>query len=226
MTWKPIGTICFSLLLLVTLFADTVRADEDVDAVMAQFGHEPTVREVQEQAMRYSLISQDQMIDWIGESAHANWLPRKVKVEGYWKQRTHAEDELNDDWSPFDPNYPADLRLDKHETQDVDYTDDYYYVKGSLEWDFSRLIFNADEMKVAKQNSDLVELREDILNAVTKLYFERRRIQIELLVNPPKDRTERIKMELRVQELTADIDAFTGGWFSEQLRAVGDDPYK
>ena len=63
----------------------------------------------------------------------------------------------------------------------------------------------------------MVQLRDDVLDEVTRLYFERRKLQIELKQDPPKDVDEYIEKELRLQELTANIDAMTGGWFSREI---------
>ena len=63
----------------------------------------------------------------------------------------------------------------------------------------------------------MVQLRDDILDEVTHLYFERRRLQIEFLQNPPKDVNKLIEKELRLQKLTADIDAMTGGYLSREI---------
>jgi hypothetical protein len=63
----------------------------------------------------------------------------------------------------------------------------------------------------------MVQLRDDILDEVTKLYFERRRTQIELLTQPPKNEKSKIEKELRLQELTASIDALTGGYLSKNI---------
>lgn len=63
----------------------------------------------------------------------------------------------------------------------------------------------------------MVQLRDDILDEVTSLYFQRRRLQIELLRSPASGIEERLEKELRLQELTADIDALTGGYLSERL---------
>ena len=64
----------------------------------------------------------------------------------------------------------------------------------------------------------MVELRDDIMNEVTRTYFERRRLQIDLLASPPQDLKLSLEKELRLQELTADIDALTGNYFSEHLQ--------
>ena len=57
----------------------------------------------------------------------------------------------------------------------------------------------------------------DDLDEVTRLYFDRRRLQVEQLLSPPSDIKTQIKNELRLQELTASIDALTGGKFSAAL---------
>jgi hypothetical protein len=61
----------------------------------------------------------------------------------------------------------------------------------------------------------MIELRGDILDEVTKLYFERLRVKMELDNLSIEDRKKRLEKELRLQELTASIDALTGGYFSQ-----------
>ena len=63
----------------------------------------------------------------------------------------------------------------------------------------------------------MVELRDDILDEVTKLYFERIRIKMELDNLSIEDRKKRFEKELKLQELTASLDGLTGGYFSGHL---------
>ena len=63
----------------------------------------------------------------------------------------------------------------------------------------------------------MVQLRDDILDEITRTYFERRRLQIEAQLSPSHELMEGLEQELRIQELTADLDALTGGYFSLQL---------
>jgi len=63
-----------------------------------------------------------------------------------------------------------------------------------------------------------VELREDILDEVNKLYFERIRLKIEIDRLSIEDRVKRLEKELRLEELTASLDALTGGYYSECLK--------
>ena len=64
----------------------------------------------------------------------------------------------------------------------------------------------------------MVELRDDILDQVNKFYFERLRVKMELDSLNIEDRKKRFEKELKLQELTASLDALTAGYYSEQLR--------
>lgn len=63
----------------------------------------------------------------------------------------------------------------------------------------------------------MVELRDDILDQVNKLYFERLRLKMELASLSIEDLKKRNEKELKLQELTASLDALTGGYFSHQI---------
>jgi len=41
---------------------------------------------------------------------------------------------------------------------------------------------------------------------------------MELKVSPPADEKKRIEQRLKLEELTANLDALTGGWFSREIR--------
>ena len=77
--------------------------------------------------------------------------------------------------------------------------------------------WNEDQTQIDVRSKLMVQLRDDVLDEVTHLYFERRKLQIELMQNPPKDVNQLIEKELRLQELTADIDAMTGGYLSREI---------
>ena len=79
------------------------------------------------------------------------------------------------------------------------------------------LIWNSDQTSIDTRSKLMVELRDDIMNEITRTYFERRRLQIEMVTSSPNDLKVSLEKELRLQELTADIDALTGGYFSNQL---------
>ncbi|MCM8780024.1 MAG: hypothetical protein NC914_02610 [Candidatus Omnitrophica bacterium] len=104
----------------------------------------------------------------------------------------------------------------------------YYYVGGpedksrgwdvTLSWELGDLIWSTDQTSIDVRSRLMVELRNDILEDVTRTYFERRRLQIELadINTNPKKRAEK---QLRIEELTANLDALTGGRFSNALKS-------
>ena len=84
-------------------------------------------------------------------------------------------------------------------------------------WNLSELIWNEDQVQIDVRSRLMVQLRDDIIDEVNRLYFERRRLQIELLLNPPHERKQLIEKRLRIQELTAGLDGLTGGAFSKAI---------
>ena len=56
--------------------------------------------------------------------------------------------------------------------------------------------------------------QEAILKEITRIYYTRRRLQVDLVLSPPNDPATKLSKELRIQELTATLDAMTGNLFS------------
>ena len=85
------------------------------------------------------------------------------------------------------------------------------------------MIWNPDQTSIDSRSKLMVELREDVLDQITRLYFERRRVQQELTqaksneVSGNLDRELKSEKEMRLEELTALIDALTGGGFSRKM---------
>ena len=66
----------------------------------------------------------------------------------------------------------------------------------------------------------MVELRNDILSEATRIYFERRKLQVEMMSfeqDAPRDGFDK---KLRLMELTALLDRLTGGRFSNVLKSA------
>jgi hypothetical protein len=85
-------------------------------------------------------------------------------------------------------------------------------------WDLANFIWNPDQISIDTRSRLLVQLRQDILEEVTRSYFERRRLLAEFEGNPTADPSLKTERLLRVEELTAQLDALTGGYFSEGLK--------
>jgi len=67
---------------------------------------------------------------------------------------------------------------------------------------------------VLKEAREIIELRDDVLDEVTQLYFERRRVLLQLASQPSARSGESQRLRLRTDELGSGLDAWTGGWWS------------
>ena len=183
---------------------------ESVDQVMAEFASEPDVRKVQAMAMSYSNTNPELVEGWLASSRSAYLLPKlNLKYQknlNFNEDFTANEDDLGQfvEWA--------------NNSQDADNNDTY---EAKLEWRLDKLVMSSERIRVINEAQDIVKLRDKVLDEVTRLYFDRRRLQVELLLSPPSDLRTDIKKELQLQELTANLDALTGGGFSASLHTGG-----
>ncbi|MCC7108862.1 MAG: helix-hairpin-helix domain-containing protein [Deltaproteobacteria bacterium] len=185
-----------------------VVSKEVVRKVLMRFAGEPTIREVQERAISWVQVHPEVADSGRGR-ARANALAPKIVVAG--------QGTLDDDLRVVEQAGEADIEAKTNANTGR--------LTVGATWDLDRLIFEPQEMAVAREAVRTANLRDRVLEEVTRRYFERRRLQVDLELAPPTDLGDRVRKELRLQELTADIDAFTGGWFSEKLEKAGRAPY-
>ena len=167
--------------------------------VLGRFDHEPTVLEVQQAAIRYAEV-----------------YPEKIEA---WRKAAMKKAMLPTVSLTADQGVDHNVDIDRGGTGDAD-----RFITGPSEtnrdwhmgvsWDLGDLIWNDDQTSIDTRSKLMVELRGDILNEVTHLYFERRRLQMEMFLHPSKELPLQIETDLKLQELTADIDALTGGFLS------------
>lgn len=199
------------------LAAMSTATAQNVDEVLARYDAEPTVLQVQNAAAGYAQIDQGRMEAWRARAGWSALLPDLQVRYQIWQ-----EDQLDqDDKQDLVVDAAGDLILQDVERDVLREDDDDTRISITGDFNLPELVWNADLLRISKETRDLVELREDIQTTVTSLYFERRRAQVQLFLSPPADPVERLRRELEIQELTASIDALTGGWFSAQLSAAG-----
>lgn len=85
-----------------------------------------------------------------------------------------------------------------------------------LSWDLGDFIWSPDQTSIDVRSRLTTQLRQDLLEEATRLYFERRRLLAEFEGQPSEDPALRKERDLRVAELTAYLDALTGGGFSRR----------
>jgi hypothetical protein len=82
-------------------------------------------------------------------------------------------------------------------------------------WNLDRLLFSRDSVLVSQERRRRNQERYDLLDKVNKHYFERLAAIEVLASNRRIPLKERLKLKTLIQDRTARLDAYTGGWFSE-----------
>jgi hypothetical protein len=188
-----------ALLLLISV-APSARADDaEVDRIMSQFDDEPTVRQVQVAAIEYYNVSPDTIKSLRARARRKALLPGlSIGGSTYRQSSALAVDDI-----VYRPVGTARFE---------DQNGVYFGASASLTWNLDKLVFNAEELDVMS----LLGIQDGIQREVTTLYYVRRRLQIEQLLSPPTTVAARISAELRLEELTGLLDAYTGGFFSKK----------
>jgi len=164
-------------------------------------GQEPDIRQVQVWAIDYAEVQAEKIANWRRQAAKRAWLPQ-LKVGAnrdtadLWHWETGSTTKIRDD-----------ILVKGRDSIEYDV---------SLTWDLADLVFNDAQTSIDVRSRLMVELRNDILEEVNRAYFERRRIQLELesaKIEPKK----KMEKELRIAELTAVLDGFTAGKFSQAI---------
>ncbi|NQT23605.1 MAG: hypothetical protein HQ579_09255 [Candidatus Omnitrophica bacterium] len=184
----------------------TIKSTKDVETIYADFRNEPSIREVHEMAINYAEVSPDKIKRWRKQAGMKAVFP-KISFG-------------------FDRDMDTNINIDRGGTNDPD-----LFIFGpdseswnwdlSLSWDLSDLIYNETQTSIDVRGKLMAQLREDILNEVTRVYFERRRLLLKTVQSQSETHRENVEEKLRIEELTALLDAFTGGEFSDAIETRG-----
>lgn len=87
----------------------------------------------------------------------------------------------------------------------------------SVQWNTNRFIYDDEINNILSQARLTTNIRENLLDDVTRIYYQRKKLLLEKLVNPQKDIETKLSNELAVNELTGQLDSRTGGWFSKEI---------
>lgn len=163
---------------------------------------EPTYKELQRAAIKFCDVSPEKIRKWHMESRARALLP-KISL-GIDK----------DSSTTYDIYTSSDSNKSYSVTGPDDISNGWNV---GLSWDVGNLIWSDDQTNIDVRSRLTTQLRNDILDDLRRVYYERKRLQFELMSNPPKDMNVKFEKELRLQELTQAIDDLTGNYFSEHL---------
>lgn len=198
-------TLSLSLAALASplaLSAEARAQDEQVSLTLDKDG-EPSVKSVQQVAMRYSSLNPE-----VFQS-----LKSRSRIQAVLPQLTVRTTKNLDEESRSLTRYG-----ETNIAQDISATsvrNDDLQLYAEARWKLNELVFNYQETAVARENRYSAKERQKLLQTVTQVYFERKRALVKLKDSRQGD--ARDLALLKVQQLDAELDALTGGWFSGQI---------
>ncbi|HWE30947.1 MAG TPA: hypothetical protein VHB97_23230, partial [Polyangia bacterium] len=74
-------------------------------------------------------------------------------------------------------------------------------------WSLDRLVFDRNELRASREAQRLAGHREELLTRVAQLYYARRRLQVDAVLQP--DAPAAVDRALEIEELTAVLDGLT-----------------
>ena len=86
----------------------------------------------------------------------------------------------------------------------------------TAQWKLSDLIFHADTLRVHTSLSMRASDREKLIQLLAGYVFERRKLILTTAAAQESDLRRSVEMQVRIEELTAIIDALTGGMLSRE----------
>jgi ligand-binding sensor domain-containing protein len=172
-------------------------AFKDYQDIENYFKFEPAIRDVQTMAIEYAEVHPDKIKQWRKQAQ------RRALAPNFSTGANRSATEM----FHWDSGANPDALLKGRDFLDWDV---------NLSWNLGDLIWNNDQTSIDSRSKLMVELREDVLDQVTRIYFERRRIQVDLL-GSVVDLNQKIEQQMRLAELTAILDGFTGGKFSREI---------
>lgn len=178
-------------------------------ALTQYFISEPAIEEVQQAAIKYAEVDPGKISNWRKQAAKKAWLPRVTVGLDQDINRTVSKSI----WGTSGTN-TYDGKHYVGPDDETKYNNNNLGI--SFTWELGDLIWNSAQTSIDVRSRLMVQLRDDILDEVNKLYFERIRVMAELDSLPIEDKKKRFEKELRIRELTASLDGLTGGYFSRQ----------
>jgi hypothetical protein len=165
---------------------------------LARFAGEPKVGAVQRAAAHQAEVEPERVRSWLKRVNKAALLPGlKVRVgRGLTGvQLTHG--------------------LDGIDRYAVTATDAWKF-EVEADWSLDRLLFDRNEIGLGRESQRLAARREALLTEVARLYYARRRLQVEALADAPgASDGPALERRLAIDELTAVLDGLSGGAMSK-----------
>ena len=167
---------------------------------------EPTVRAVQQAALKYSALGPEIFKGMRARSRAQAALPQfTVRVTKDLDQEDRALTRFGETNNTQPQNISATVT-----------NGDDLQLYAEARWKLNESVFNYQETAVMRENRYSAKERQKLLQTVTQVYFERKRALLKM--KPTKPGSEAAQLaQLKIAQIEAELDALTGGWFTSQL---------
>ncbi len=162
-------------------------------SVLDRFRDEPSVRELQRAAARLAELRPELVRSWMARAGRAALLPTvRVRVGR------------------------GMVELTRDAATTVYTTSDNWRFEVEAAWSLDRLVFDRNELRVSREAQRLAGHREELLTRVAQLYYARRRMQVDAVLQP--DAPGAVERAIEIDELTAVLDGLTDGALTKGRR--------
>jgi hypothetical protein len=166
--------------------------------------HADRIAQLQRAVLRYQELA----------PARLSEIESRARWKGLYPQlRAGAGLNRDDQW-----NGGNDLTFSSgalHHLSDQGRSNDHGYDAAvSLVWELSDFVSPDDPLAVSRERRLVVSLRDQVLERVNHLYFQRVRALEQLATLAPDEAAKRADLELGAAEIAAQLDAWSGGAFS------------
>ena len=177
------------------------------------FSLEPTIQETQAKALQFSGIPSGMQFGAYKRQARLrNVLPQiDTSFDNSDYVLSSLETSGSDEYDSADSSINSSLDKNRKASADNEFNTGFRFT-----WHLDRLIYDPEIIDIVNSARVSANIRENLLTELTQIYFQRKNLLSELMSNP-FSRT--MAQKFKLQELTADIDARTGGWYSLALRS-------
>jgi len=185
------GLICF-LFFLGSAQAEGFKKEQDkvLEQIMRKL---PSINEVQQSALDYNEIGPEKIIKWRKSLKYRALMPT-VSLD-YDKTIYGTAGGATYDGRCYVGPYDWGI---------------------SVSWDLANMVWNSYEDDIDTRSRLNTQMRKYTMDKVNEAFFELVKLYLEQKSLPREKQEEKIAKELRIKELSAVLDAYTGGYFSRR----------
>ncbi|MDD9801458.1 MAG: hypothetical protein OXU53_02695 [Deltaproteobacteria bacterium] len=167
---------------------------------------DPPIQQVQRAALRYAGLESKRLRSLRRRVRGRGWLPTLEISGNYGGGR---------DWDFAASEVATNRVYMDRPLNSTSWDRDRDFGAGArLTWDFGDTAYHPEEIDVSRELREIIELRDEVLDEVNHLYFERQRVLLERAALEDLRSPKAVRLALRAAELAAGLDSWTGGWWS------------